>query len=375
MGTRDCFEMADCGVITVCGRRYRKAPITRADPYLRGLDSTASEHDPDINERLGGGGPCAQLTDEQCDFDEASGEHRATVELPGQFIGHLIGKGGSKLKQMQQETGATIVAPNKANSKPGRLATVQICGPAAAGVLSAKTRIQLLAEECRDRADFTHFINVPLADGSTKAQLVAFSQQVAATCGDSQGFDPSLCVQPNRLHLTLVMLKLMTEAEVKAAVAALRGCQASVNELLMASGGLTVSLTGLEYMNDDPAQVDVLYIKVGRAGATVKAICDTIAAAMLAAGVLSQPQMDQQRLSNIKLHATLMNSKYRANSGAGGRETFDATRILELFGEFDFGTVTVPHVLLSEVHRTKPMKADEKYHYPTVAQIQTYHRE
>ena len=48
---------------------------------------------------------------------------------------------------------------------------------------------------------------------------------------------------------------------------------------------------------------------------------------------------------------------------------------LELFGEFDFGTVTVPHVLLSEVQRTKPMKADEKYHYPTVAQIQTYHRE
>ena len=108
--------MADCGVITVCGRRYkppaplplspvtrgryRKAPITRADPYLRGLDSTASEHDPDINERLGGGGPCAQLTDEQCDFDEASGEHRATVELPGQFIGQLIGKGGSKLKQV-----------------------------------------------------------------------------------------------------------------------------------------------------------------------------------------------------------------------------------------------------------------------------------
>ena len=100
--------------------------------------------------------------------------------------------------QMQQETGATIVAPNKANSKPGRLATVQICGPAAAGVLSAKTRIQLLAEECRDRADFTHFINVPLVDGSTKAQLGAFSQQVAATCGDSEGFDPSLCVQPNR---------------------------------------------------------------------------------------------------------------------------------------------------------------------------------
>ena len=58
-----------------------------------------------------------------------------------------------------------------------------------------------------------------------------------------------------RLHLTLVMLKLMTAAEVKSAVAALRGCQAGINELLMASGGLTVSLTGLEYMNDDPAQV------------------------------------------------------------------------------------------------------------------------
>ena len=89
-----------CPLSPVARGRYRKAPITRADPYLRGLDSTATEHDPDINERLGGGGPCALQADEQCDFDEASGEHRATVELPGQFIGHLIGKGGSKLKQV-----------------------------------------------------------------------------------------------------------------------------------------------------------------------------------------------------------------------------------------------------------------------------------
>ena len=53
----------------------------------------------------------------------------------------------------------------------------------------------------------------------------------------------------------MVVLKLVTPKEVAKATAALQGCQAQVNEILMSSGGLRVELNGIEYMNDDPSEV------------------------------------------------------------------------------------------------------------------------
>lgn len=144
-----------------------------------------------------------------------------------------------------------------------------------------------------------------------------------------------------RLHLTLVVLKLITPQEVSKATAALQSCQAEVNEILMSSGGLRVELNGLEYMNDDPSevglqygcivitcwQVDVLYMKVGHTGATVKAICDIVASAMIDANVLTRQQAQHQRLSTIKLHATLMNTRYRSVANTKQRQTFDASKM------------------------------------------------
>ena len=77
--------------------------------------------------------------------------------------------------------------------------------------------------------------------------------------------------------------------------------QSAVAKLLHSA--LTVTVRGLEYMNDDPTAVDVLYAQLH--APRLQELVDDIAAAFRLAG-LDAPAPDR-----VKLHATVLNSKRR----------------------------------------------------------------
>lgn len=75
---------------------------------------------------------------------------------------------------------------------------------------------------------------------------------------------------------------------------------------------------------------------------------------------------------NVKLHVTLINSKYRNNSDTSlvddqgtrvrqPRIKFDGTEILEKFADYDFGVVEMNSIHLSQRHSTGP----DGYFQPT----------
>lgn len=122
-------------------------------------------------------------------------------------------------------------------------------------------------------------------------------------------------------------------------------------------GPIEVRLRGLQYMNDDPSAVDVLYAKVE--SEPLQRIADQIMEYFIANGLA------RRQSSHVKLHATLINSKFnqhhRNSHGEGeeseesrphnnrhGRKTFDATAIMREFGEFDFGVQAVTEIHLSQ---------------------------
>ena len=56
--------------------------------------------------------------------------------------------------------------------------------------------------------------------------------------------------------------------------------------------------------------------------------------------------------ANIKLHVTLLNSKFALDHmTSSSRQSFDVSELLQRFGDFDFGHVTVDRVLLSSRDR------------------------
>ena len=81
------------------------------------------------------------------------------------------------------------------------------------------------------------------------------------SCGsDTRGLDETVFQTPSLLHLTIGTLALMDEAE--------RQKAKEVLELAIAEfktdNKLNIEIKGLEIMNDDPGEVDVVYAKINK---------------------------------------------------------------------------------------------------------------
>lgn len=132
---------------------------------------------------------------------------------------------------------------------------------------------------------------------------------------------------------------------------------------LLDEGPLTCHIKGLEIMNDDPGEVDVLYGMVDDSTGRIQKLANKIYRHYLR----GEPRFLQDRfgdLEYVKLHVTLMNSRFRKGMEVGEDEmsgvpsqdkkkvTFDATEILRLFKDFDFGSCPVNEVHISQRYST-----------------------
>jgi len=123
---------------------------------------------------------------------------------------------------------------------------------------------------------------------------------------------------------------------------------------------LIARLKGLHIMTDDPGSVGVVFT-TDRAHALqnrLNNLADMIFDVLKARNLISSQNLMAQRLlssdgnhAEVKLHATLMNTKYsknwRENGSRGERETFDASVLMERFGHVDFGEVQLREIQFS----------------------------
>ncbi|MGH0125304.1 UNVERIFIED_CONTAM: hypothetical protein FKN15_022185 [Acipenser sinensis] len=81
-----------------------------------------------------------------------------------------------------------------------------------------------------------------------------FKEEVLKNCSQDDGVDGSIFQNPAKLHLTIGTQSLLNEKEVTKAYEFLH--QGHYRK------PLSLEIVGIEYMNDDPAIVDMLYAKV-----------------------------------------------------------------------------------------------------------------
>ncbi|MEQ2270964.1 hypothetical protein XENORESO_018364, partial [Xenotaenia resolanae] len=118
---------------------------------------------------------------------------------------YIIGKKGETRRRLEFDTKTSISIP-----KPGIEGQIVITGAQKAAVSSAVTRVEVLVESFRKKQPFTHFLSFPLNDSKVQDGFQTFKDEVDIAEGKP----------------------------------------------------LPLEVTGIEYMNDDPAMVDVLYAKV-----------------------------------------------------------------------------------------------------------------
>ncbi|POI29861.1 hypothetical protein CIB84_006389, partial [Bambusicola thoracicus] len=136
------------------------------------------------------------------------------------------------------------------------------------------------------------------------------------------GVSSSLFQNPAKLHLTLGTLVLLNEQEIQRACDLLQQCKEDFVDQITGGKPLSVEVAGVEYMNDDPAMMDVLYAKVH-----MKDGSDN----------LSYLDRAEERSSTVS-----------GKSSFKERESFNGRNILKLFENFSFGEVQLDAVLLSQ---------------------------
>ena len=294
--------------------------------------------------------------EEEEGFDEvqelASGDFEATMDLPSVFFKYIIGKEGKTRATIERDTGCRLRIPRREEDGP-----IVIRGPSRRQLLAAKKRIEVIIWSNRPKEAATHFISIPLNVPQLMSGLEEFRSQVWRECSRSEGMNKILFQIPGKMHLTLVMLRLFSSEEEERAVSEIREKLAALKDEF-GSLQFPVKLCGVESMNDDPSAVDVLYAKIIDSSGRLQQFVDRLASDL----PLKAPDLFEARKGRegVKLHATVMNSKFRERLQGEAdrvqfadrrrwrkRESFNAQRIFSLFKEFEFGEHTITQLHLS----------------------------
>ncbi|XP_071479283.1 activating signal cointegrator 1 complex subunit 1-like [Diadema antillarum] len=337
-------------IITIGGRCYRCNPA-QVSSYAEvdEEEERYQDHDECMLD--------AEMDDESCDQVEIMkfGDlFKVVMEVPAAFFGFIIGRRGEMKRKIEEETQTKVDIP-----RGNQVERISITGKNRNGVCSAKTRIDVLVDSARKREPFTHFVSFPLNSQAVMDRFSQFKEEVLANCSHCYGIEDKIMQIPAKLHLTVTTLVLMNKREIDAAQDILDECQETIINPILKGQPLLIDVAGLEYMNDDPGRVSVLYGKVRMRDGSNKLqdIADRIRQRFLASP-LSQDKFEK---AGVKLHMTVMNASFRQkdlpDTRAEGRgrgrpsanvQMFDVTEILQRFRDFFFGEHCIDSVHISE---------------------------
>lgn len=348
-------------LLIIGGRIYRKNPVQEKI-------CQPEEEDEDFYQ---GFVECAEELGDVYEVVQTPNGFRCTVRAPSLLYKHIVGKRGDTRKKLEIETKTSISIP-----KPGQEGEIVITGQHRSGVVSARTRIDVLLLTFRRKQPSTHFLSFFLNEVEVQERFLKFQEEVLEKCSMDNGVDSSIFQNPKKLHLTIGMLVLLNEQEVQQTCEMLQQCKADFIDDISGGKPLEVEMSGIEYMNDDPGMVDVLYAKVHMKDGSnrLQELVDRVLERFQASGLIVKDW------NSVKLHATVMNTLFRKDPNAEGRynpytadgkyifkerESFDGRNILKQFENFYFGTLK-----LNSIHISQRFTVDSFGNYASCGHVQ-----
>ncbi|CAG8747167.1 7177_t:CDS:2, partial [Funneliformis mosseae] len=162
------------------------------------------------------------------------------LQIPPAFYGFIIGRKGSKINHLKQETKTiiTVLSDKELVNIRGYERNVNM----------AKIKIYNIIENTKFLLPPTHFISLPLSDSNTQRKVKDFQNEVLQL--KLANIDKSILIKPPSLHLTIGMLNLYLKEDIKEAVDLLKKLSQEINDLI---GKRTIvsNLTGIEIMDDN----------------------------------------------------------------------------------------------------------------------------
>ena len=236
----------------------------------------------------------------------------------------------------------------------------------------------MIVATARQKQPFTHFLSIPVNTASVQENFLRFKSSVLETVEDVYGLDETIFQTETLLHLTVGTMALLDERERDLARQILIECKETIIKPLLRDRTLEFSIEGLEIMNDDPGDVDVLYGKVHDDSGALQSIVDglglhqlhlTSSIYLFSVEEFVQRGLMRREHERVKLHVTLLNTLFRKDQGDLGdrdrreRESFDGRMLLEKFSGLSLGNVELSELHLSQ--RRAGRRTNSGYYLPS----------
>ncbi|KAL6748714.1 AKAP7 2'5' RNA ligase-like domain-containing protein [Haematococcus lacustris] len=316
------------------------------------------------------------------------------VPCDAQLFPMLIGKGGANKRRLEEQSGARLYfnsahpntnapSPYTASSQ-GSLGGDDCNSPCQSStednvVVEAGSEAVALAGKqlvCEDIAQlrqsrilpYNFFVSLPLVYPALTQSLQELQAGIMQLEGAAAaGLEPSLFTRPERMHLTVVPLKLYSDQQRRHALQVLDECGQQLRELL-GEAPLEVQLVGLASMRSVPVEaMHVMYLKVKEVQlpGRLLQLFNLVTKAMLHAGLLL-PEDDRKPI----IHATVMNTRYRADPGGEvgdsaarstrrslnvKRKPVNGTGLMAAFGDWDAGVIRLGEMHMSHMESRDPV--------------------
>jgi activating signal cointegrator complex subunit 1 len=292
---------------------------------------------------------------------ESGGFKTRCDDIPSSLYSVIVGAKASTKKRLETETQTKIIIPPQ-NQK----GDIVIRGQHRKDVITARRRVDFLASRARFQRDATHFVCFPVASKTIVDNVQKFQKLVAEDYATSPfaTFFPKIFQEPQKLHLTICVLVLLDAKERKLVTDLLDNLKPIIIKKLeedASEGKCKIHLKGIEIMNDDPSQADVLYAKCNLNSQTIQQIADLLNEKFEETGLAKR-----SKSNNVKLHVTLMNTRFLSIAEEGSsvdkdphkhkRMSFDARPILESekYLNFDFGVADLKEIHVSVRYTSNP---------------------
>ncbi|XP_047516216.1 activating signal cointegrator 1 complex subunit 1 isoform X1 [Pieris napi] len=304
-----------------------------------------------------------QENDDDTDFEVQmidSDRYCTTFHVSKHYLGNIIGKKGAIKMRIQRDTKTDIKIPRMGENKD-----VVIYGPSIPSVKAARRKINMIVISARMRQRSTHFISLPMNSEEIVKNFDKFKEMVLQDCR-GRGLHESIFIRASKLHITVGVMCLMDNEERLLASKYLAEVKEHIMPMIQNHLPLKLRLKGLSYMNDDPKEMHVLYGSVQEDDAhkgVLQDMIDAIAQFFFKKGLMA----NEFGRDNVKIHVTLLNSKYRGKTIENDsptkqqRESFDGSEILEKFNDYDFGVMEINNIHLSQ----RKSLAPDGFYQPT----------
>lgn len=325
----NCTQVLNAECIPIEDRIYRLLPIRES---LRSTD----DNEPSM----------IHLDEDDDDFEldlpiiHQGDKFYVTFHIPASLTGLIIGYENRRRMALEQQNNIKIDIQKRRNET-----AMTVSASSRKAICNGYSNIMNKVNAARLREESTHFVSFPINSQTIQESFLKFKAAVLEKYNKVRGIDASIFQKPEKLHITVAVLVLLNERDKENSIEVLTKCKNTVLKDLDVKEFI-VQVKGLEYMNDDPAEVDILYAKVEELDGD-----DSLQ--ILADKVMNEfvySNLSKKQYSKVKLHVTLMNTLFRDNLESTDnmeRKTFDSRKILKDFKDYDFGQIGISDIHIS----------------------------